>query len=60
MKVSSSDWTSPYTMFRLFFTASLIDMIVLKTNRYATEMLPHTKTMWKTDVGADEIMCFWR
>ena len=58
VKVSSADWTSPYIIFRLFFTASLIDMIVLETNRYATEMLPQTKTVWKTDVGADEIMCF--
>jgi len=33
-------------------------MIVLETNRYATEMLPRTKTMWKTDIGADEIVFF--
>jgi len=47
-----------HILFRLFLTASLIDMIVLETNRYATEMLPRTKTMWKTDIGADEIVFF--
>jgi len=40
-----------------FFTASLIDMIVLETNHYATEMLPKAKTVW-FDVTADNIMCF--
>ena len=40
-----------------FFTASLIDMIVLETNHYATEMLPKAKTVW-FDVTADDIMCF--
>ena len=57
VKISLSDWTSPYAIFRLFFTASLIDMIVLETNRYAAEMLPKTKTAW-FDVTADDIMCF--
>jgi len=32
-------------------------MIVLETNRYATEMLPKTKTVW-FDVTADDIMYF--
>ena len=48
---------NPYAVFCLFFMASLIDMIVLETNQYASEMSPHTKTVW-TDVVAEEITCF--
>ena len=57
VKATVTDWSDPYSIFCIFFTTSLIEMIVQETNRYADEMLPHTKTVW-APVSADDIMCF--
>jgi len=58
VKATVADWTDPYSIFCVFFTTSLIQMIVQETNRYADEMLPHTKTVWAPVSADDIIMCF--
>jgi len=58
VKATVADWTDAYSIFCIFFTTTLIEMIVQETNRYADEMLPCTKTVW-APVSIDDIMCFF-
>ena len=57
VKATLPSWTEPYTIFRLFFTSALLQLIVDETNRYAAEMAPKTKTVWSA-VSEDDVMCF--
>ena len=38
VKASVKDWSDPYQIFCLFFTSSLLQLIVDETNRYAEQM----------------------
>jgi len=57
VKATVADWTDAYSIFCIFFTTTLIEMIVQETNHYADEMLPRTKTLWAR-MSVDDIMCF--
>ena len=41
---------NPLDTFMLFFTPEIIDLLVRETNRYASQCLEGTQTLWSTDV----------